>query len=213
MYRQLLTGAAALTLCAALAACGQKTESAAGNAQTEAGQAVDQTQDAAGAAVGVGSGAMAAMSADAFVKTAGMGGMYEIEASKIALKRSTNSGVKKAAQSIIDDHTKAAAELKALVDAGKAPGPLPTAFDERNKGFIDNLNSATAADFDDRYLDQQTAAHNEALTAFKGYADGGDNADLKAFAAKTVPVLEMHKSMIAGLDKGTPADDAAGAGH
>ena len=200
MYRQLLTGAAALALCVSLAACGQKAEETTDAAKTEAGQAVDQTQDAAGAAVGKGAGAVAAVSTDAFVKLAGTAGMYEIEASKIALKRSANSGVKKAAQAIIDDHTKAAAELKALVDGGKAPGPLPTALDDRNKGFIDNLNSATAADFDDRYLDQQTAAHNEALTAFKGYADGGDNADLKVFAAKTVPVLEMHKKMIEGLD-------------
>ncbi len=210
MTRHFFTGAAAFALCVSLAACGQKTETAADGAATGAGQAVDKTQDAAGAAVGMGSGAMGAMTADAFVKVAGMGGMYEIESSKIALKRSSNSGVKKAAQGIIDDHTKASAELKALVDAGKAPGPLPMAFDERNQGFIDNLNSATAANFDDRYIDQQTAAHSEALTAFKGYADHGDNADLKAFAAKAVPVLEMHSAMLKGLDRGTPADDAAG---
>lgn len=206
MHRKLLKsalgGVAALALCASLAACGQKTETA----KTDAAAAVDKTQDVAGAAVGMGSGAVAAMGADAFVKEAGMAGMYEIEASKIALKRSTNAAVKKAAQMLIDDHTKAAAELKGLVAAGKAPSNLPTGFDERNQGFLDNLTGATAANFDEVYIDQQAAAHDEALTAFKGYADNGDNADLKAFAAKTAPALQMHKDMISGLK--TAAENA-----
>ena len=47
--------------------------------------------------------------------------------------------------------------------------------------------------------------------AFNGYKDHGDNADLKAFAAKTAPALDKHKQAVASLDKGTPADDPAGA--
>jgi putative membrane protein len=59
--------------------------------------------------------------------------------------------------------------------------------------MIDNLTGASAKGFDDRYLDQQTMAHHEALLAFNGYAKGGDNADLKAFAAETAPKLEHHR--------------------
>ena len=38
----------------------------------------------------------------------------------------------------------------------------------------------------------QVAAHLEALTLHGGYADRGDNAALKAAAAKTKPVVQSH---------------------
>jgi putative membrane protein len=138
--------------------------------------------------------------------------MYEIESSQMALKRSMNPDIKAAAQKIIDDHTAANTALKGLVDSGAAPGPLPTALDERRKGMIDNLKGASAKDFDDRYLDQQTMAHHEALLAFNGYAKTGDNAKLKAFAADTAPKLEHHAEMVTKLDRSTTADDETGAG-
>ena len=78
--------------------------------------------------------------------------------------------------------------------------------------MIDNLNGASAKDFDDRYLDQQTMAHHEALLAFNGYAKAGDNVDLKAFAAETAPKLEHHAEMVTKLDRSTNADDESGAG-
>lgn len=169
-------------------------------------------QDVAGAATGVATGATGALNTDAFVKDAAIGGMYEIEASKLAVKRSMSPSVKAAAQMIIDDHAAADAQLKALVAAGKAPGPLPTALDERRKGMLDNLAGAATKDFDDRYLDQQTMAHHEALLAFNGYAKAGDNPDVKAFAAETAPKLEHHAEMVTKLDRSTNADDEAGAG-
>lgn len=173
---------------------------------------VNIAQDVAGAATGVATGATGALSTEAFVKDAAIGGMYEIESSKLALKRAMSPDVKKTAQMIIDDHSAADTKLKALVAAGKAPGPLPGALDERRKGMLDNLTGASAKDFDDRYLDQQTMAHHEALLAFNGYAKAGDNPDVKAFAAETAPKLEHHAEMVTKLDRSTSADDEAGAG-
>ena len=51
----------------------------------------------------------------------------------------------------------------------------------------------------------------EAMTAFNGYAQTGDNADLKAFAAEVAPKLKVHADLVTGLDRGTKADDEAGA--
>jgi putative membrane protein len=193
-----------------LGACSPKSGEQRADGQKN--EPVNIAQDVAGAATGVATGATGALSTDAFVKDAAIAGAYEIEAGKIALKRSLSPNVKAAAQMIIDDHSAADAKLKALVAAGKAPGPLPAALDERRKGMIDNLNGASAKDFDDRYLDQQTMAHHEALLAFNGYAKAGDNSDLKAFAAQTAPKLEHHAQMVTKLDRSTTADDEAGAG-
>lgn len=208
MYRTILMTAAVGSL--ALAGCGKPADE-----QRAAGQeneVANVVQDVAGAAVGVATGATAAVDAEGFVRDAAISGMYEIESSKLALTRAKSPDVKKAAQMIIDDHTAAAAKLKALVDSGKAPGPLPGALDERRKGMLDNLVGASAADFDDRYLDQQTMAHHEALIAFNGYKQMGGNPDLKAFANEAAPVLEKHAEMVTKLDRSTNADDEAGAG-
>ena len=211
MHLRHYLNAASMIVLFALGACGQKA-----GEQRTAGQEnepVNVAQDVAGAATGIATGAVGAVNADAFVRDAAIGGMYEIQSSKLALERSKNPDVQAAAKMIIADHTAADAQLKALVDSGKAPGPLPTTLDERRKGMLDNLTGAAANDFDDRYLDQQTMAHHEALLAFNGYARTGDNADLKAFAAATAPKLEKHAEMVTKLDRSTTADDEAGAGR
>jgi putative membrane protein len=200
-----------LALVSLLAACNKAPDEQ--RAEGQKNEPANIAQDVAGAATGVATGATGAISADAFARDAAIGGMYEIESSKLALQRSSNPDVKAAARMIIDDHTAADEKLKALATGGKTPGPLPTAMDERRKGMLDNLKGASAKDFDDRYLDQQTMAHHEALLAFNGYAKMGDNADLKAFAAETAPKLEHHAEMVTKLDRSTTADDEAGSGQ
>jgi poly(3-hydroxybutyrate) depolymerase len=90
---------------------------------------------------------------------------------------------------MIDGHTKTSAELKTLIN-GVEDATIPPALDQRRQGMLDNLRGASPADFDNTYLNQQTAAHAETLAFMNGYAKGGDNAGLKAFATKTAPVVE-----------------------
>ncbi|CAN7603465.1 DUF4142 domain-containing protein [Phenylobacterium sp. LjRoot164] len=205
--KQLLPLAAVSVLVAACQPAGDEKRSA---GQTN--EPVNVAQDVAGAATGVATAAVGAVDTESFVRDAAIGGMYEIQSSKLAPTKSKSPDVQAAAKKIIADHTAADEQLKALVAAGKAPGPLPTTLDERRKGMLDNLTGASANDFDDRYLDQQTMAHHEALLAFNGYAQAGDNPDVKAFAAATAPKLEQHAQMVTKLDRSTTADDEAGQG-
>jgi putative membrane protein len=64
------------------------------------------------------------------------------------------------------------------------------------------LNAAKPDEFDKTYLDQQEAAHNEALTLMQGYADHGDDAGLKAAAAKAVPKVQAHLDKVKSLKAG-----------
>jgi putative membrane protein len=187
--------AAALTL----AACNKpKTEAAAndaGNAlaQMNPGQTepVNKAQDAMGAAVGATSAAtVGSHDTGAFVDNAGQGGMYEIEAAKIAQEKSKNPEVKAFAKMMVADHSALGAAMKPLmIAAGKTP---PADLDQRRKGFLDNLRAAGPADFDKDYMDQQVSAHQETLTLMQGYADNGDDAGLKAAAGKAVPKVQAH---------------------
>jgi putative membrane protein len=58
--------------------------------------------------------------------------------------------------------------------------------------MIDDLNAAHQEDFDKTYAKQQVSAHEKAEKLFSKYADKGDNAAVKAFAAKVLPVIRQH---------------------
>jgi len=193
MKHVLMLTAAAAAL--ALAACNKPADKTATDTAADASQtaaaATNATQDAVGAAVGQTSAAtVGSHDTAAFVSNASQSDMYEIEAAKIAQSRSKNAAVTGFAKQMVTDHT---AMMNAMKPLAVAAGQTPAAkLDERRQGFIDNLKSASAADFDKTYIDQQVAAHSEALTLMQGYADGGPDAGLKGGAAKAIPMVQSH---------------------
>lgn len=214
MRNTLIASAAVAALAFSAAACSKTdsanvqansangTATAAEGAQAKASDAVDVAQDAAAAAVGQLSAATAgSLSAQAFVENAARSDMYETEASKLAMERSKSAKIKDFAKMMVAAHAKTTAELKKIV-AGEAGEKIeiPVALDQRRQGLIDNLKSASADDFDARFVDQQTAAHAEAKTLMGGYGNAGQNAALKAFAKATEPKVAAHENMIKALD-------------
>ena len=154
---------------------------------------VNLAQDVAAGPVGLASAATVGANTTAgYVTGAAMGDLYEVEAGKIAAQRAKSPDVKAFAEMMIADHTKSTSELKTAVATAHAGVTLPTDLDQRRKGMLQNLRAASDSDFDLAYLHQQLAAHLEALTIHGGYADHGDNATLKAVAAKIKPVVEHH---------------------
>jgi putative membrane protein len=133
-----------------------------------------------------------------------MGDMYEIKAAQIAEQRSSSKDIKAFAAMMIKDHGKTTAGMKAYL-AKNADLKAPTDLDARRTGMLDNLKSAQDKDFDHTYMDQQVAAHSEMLTLMNGFAEHGDNADLKAMAAKTAPTVQMHLDKAKALQSGTEA--------
>jgi putative membrane protein len=133
-----------------------------------------------------------------FVKIAAISDMFEIESSKLAEQKADETSKKFAAQ-MIADHTKTSKELKTMAPNAKAE--LPTAMDSSHQSKIDKLKGLTGADFDKEYDSMQVDAHEDAVSLFERYADGGDNAELKAWAAKTLPHLKHHLEMAKALRK------------
>ena len=119
---------------------------------------------------------------------------------KLALQKGDDP-VKKFAQQMITDHEKTSAELKALIDSGKVKGAPVAALTEDDKKRVDDLGKLEAADFIKEYVDEQVDAHEDAVDLFKRYSEEGENADLKAWAAKTLPALQHHYMMAQDLDK------------
>ena len=196
MKRAMLLAAAAATVLS-LAACQKKDEVANPADPGTTNEQVNAAQDATSAAVGAAASAVAPVSTDSFVTNAAISDMYEIQAGEIAQKKGQSAGVKAFGKMMVADHTALSKEVAPLATA--AGKTLPTGLDERRKGLIDNLNAAAPADFDKTYLGQQEAAHTEALGLMQGYADKGDDAGLKAAAAKAVPKVQAHLDKVKTL--------------
>jgi len=196
MPRAILITAAAVSALA-LAACSRQ-EAATNEANPGQSEPVNAAQDAVGAAVGQTSAAtLGANTTEGFVTSAATSDMYEIQAGQMAQQKAQSAGVKAFAKQMVTDHTAMSNELKAV--ASKVNVALPTELDQRRKGMIDNLTAASGADFDKVYLAQQDAAHGEAHTLLQGYADNGDNPELKALAQKALPKVKGHHDQVKKL--------------
>jgi putative membrane protein len=135
-----------------------------------------------------------------FVTETANSDMLEIESSKlVAVKADAKD--KAFAEQMIKDHTAASAELKGLVRSGKVQVNLPSVMDKAHGAKLDKLNSLNGADFVKGYEDMQVSAHKDAVSLFERYAKSGDNADLKPFAAKTLPHFREHLQMAQDLNK------------
>jgi putative membrane protein len=209
--KRLLVCSAALVTALTLAACGDRQGSDSGaveEASSESGigsnPASNAAQDAASQAVGAASALAAGNTTEGFATAAAVSDMYEIQAARVALEKSQNARVKQFAQRMIDHHTQMSTELKAAVGQAGAQITLPTQLDERRQGLVDNLKQAPANNFDDVYANQQVAAHTEAVELVETYANNGDNAALKAHAAKGLPMIRQH------LEQARALENAAG---
>jgi putative membrane protein len=136
-----------------------------------------------------------------FVTIAGQSDMLEIESSKLALQKSDSAKTKTFAQKMIDDHTATSTELKGLVSSGKVRADAPSALDKAHQAKLDKLAKLQGKDFTKQYDDMQLSAYKDAVSLFDRYAKDGDNADLQAFAGKTLPHLQEHLKMAEDLKK------------
>ena len=130
-----------------------------------------------------------------FAKKVAISDKMEIESSQLVLSRNPDSDTKPFAEKMVKDHQETSAELKALVDGGKVKATLPTTLDAEHQKKLDELKAKSGKDFDSAYDHMQMQAHEDAVALFEQYAREGDNPDLRAWAAKTLPHLKEHLAM------------------
>jgi len=135
-----------------------------------------------------------------FVKQVAISDMFEIESNKLGEQKG-NAAEKSFAAQMVKDHTKTSNEMKELVSSGKVKAELPTALDSSHQSKLDKLKSKTGKDFSSDFDSMQEDAHKDAVDLFERYAKGGDNADLKNWAGKTLPALKHHLEMAQALSK------------
>lgn len=139
------------------------------------------------------------LSGPGFVEAVAIAGLFEIQTSKLALERTQEIQIRAFAEMMVEDHTKIAGQLKHAVAEAKGEITLPTTLDAEHEAILQKLRAASGRDFDALYLQIQTTAHQQAVGLFGAFANDGDQTALKAFAAKTLPILQGHLAHVLRL--------------
>ena len=126
-----------------------------------------------------------------FINEAAQGGMAEVQLGQLALKQASSPTVKKYAQHMIDEHTKVNKELMALAkQKGVTP---PKAIAPKHEKLKAKLSGLSGTSFDQTYMKEAgVTAHTEQAALFERQAQQGQDPNLKAFAAKTLPAVQKH---------------------
>ena len=117
--------------------------------------------------------------------------MAEIEAGKLALANAQSADVKAYAQQMVDDHTKALADVTTLAtNKGVA---LPTEVDAKHKAMAARLSKLKGTKFDKMYMQQAGVKDHKMVHAkLKKDSTTATDPEVKALAAKMMPTIEEH---------------------
>lgn len=133
-----------------------------------------------------------------FMMKAAQAGSAEIDLATLAGGKSQAPAVKQIAAKIKSDHEAAAAELKAL--AVQKDVALPSSVSATQKAAKARLVTLSDAAFDRAFAAQMVGDHRLAVALFTTAAKSAD-ADVKAFAEKTLPILKDHLQRSIDLQK------------
>ena len=129
-----------------------------------------------------------------FVMKAAQGGMTEVQLGQLATDKGTSQNVKDFGAEMVTDHGNANTQLKSIASSKEII--ISQKIDSKHQAMVDNLSGLPAAAFDKAYIEAMVVAHTKDNALFHKEASSGQDADIKAFAAKTDEVVKMHLSMI-----------------
>jgi putative membrane protein len=143
-----------------------------------------------------------------FAMKASAANLAEINMAKMALKQARSGEVRKYAQHLLDDHTKANEQLNKILDKHRIP-PAP-AMDQRHTTLAARMAALQGAEFDRAFTREMVNDHKEAVALFESEANHGQIKALKQFASKTLPKLKDHLKMAEQLSGSSREGGARG---
>lgn len=138
-----------------------------------------------------------------FLENAAAGGMAEVALGNMARERGTSDAVKQFGERMVQDHTRANEEVNRLA-AARGVG-TPTDSDRHHRRAMDKLGKLQGAEFDREFAKAMVDDHERTVELFEKQSKRGDDAELKAFATKTLPTLRDHLQAARALQQGAKA--------
>jgi putative membrane protein len=128
-----------------------------------------------------------------FIKAASQGGIAEVKMGYMGVQSGTSQEVKNLGQKLIQDHTAANKELEQL--AARKGVALTGDIDSKHQKELDTLSKLNGAEFDKAYLHHAVMDHQKDIKQYQAAADKATDQDIRAFAQRTIPILQQHLDM------------------
>lgn len=141
----------------------------------------------------------ATMQDPVFLMTAASSNLLEIQLGQLATQRTSNAEVKKYAQMMVQHHTKATQDLKAV--AAPLGVQMPQVMMPVHQRMLDEVSAKTGKDFDEAYMDTMEAAHKLDVAMFAVKSKAAESPAVKTFATSTLPMLRLHEQIAGEIEK------------
>jgi putative membrane protein len=119
--------------------------------------------------------------------------MIQAHEGQMAENQAHRADVKDLAKALIQDHTDSYAHLTEL--AAKSGVSIPTGINAARNREIRQLVLLKGARFDVQFDRDEILDHRRVIAVFKREAAHGQDADVKAYATKMIPILEKHLNL------------------
>jgi putative membrane protein len=132
----------------------------------------------------------AATANEVFIRNAAEGNMAEVKLGELAQQKGQSPEVKKFADRMIQDHTKANDELKQI--ASHEHINLPTNTSRKSAETYRSLEKLSGPEFDKAYARTMLQDHEKDVNEFKHEVSSAQEGPAKQYAQQTLPTLESH---------------------
>jgi putative membrane protein len=129
-----------------------------------------------------------------FLKMAACINMFEIQAGQVAASKSSNAFVTEYAKEMSHEHAESLEEVKNIAAAKGVD--LPQSLPPDMNHLLLHLENLSGDQFDLAYQNCQGTGHVGASDEFKTEIENGKDEDVKSYAVKTLPEVELHYRML-----------------
>lgn len=128
-----------------------------------------------------------------FMTTATRGGLAEVQMGQLAEQNGRSPAVKRFGQQMVSHHGQSNREMMALAQQKQITPP--SSMGAEHQQIYDDLAKLRGSAFDRAYARAMVQDHQEDLRLYQEEAANGTDPDVKAFAARHVPILQEHLRM------------------
>ena len=129
----------------------------------------------------------------AFMIRAARGGMAKVQMCQLAQRNGRSEAVKRFGQHMVSHHGRSNQDMIALAQQKQITPP--GSIGAEHQRIYDDLAKLRGSAFDRAYAEAMVRDHQEDLRLYQEEAANGTDPDVKAFAARHVPLLQEHLRM------------------